>query len=662
SQDRRHVFPINATTERLRSTRRRGIYTFNPVYHYENPYRNTLGTEMRHLILQNPNLQMFRDFFFFTYSYGTKVRLDHRDYHQQIQASFDDIDFDLFDLNNLYLDVGLQLGVQSATGLWMTEGTRSPVLNLFFTRVNTSNRYYRYDPFANNSNIGGCKYTPNTPEGNGIYRLLQFQCYHTIKSTFYLRETTGFRHNAFDLSADKMLRKRNQVNRVFDGANAALVQLQDETFPARAEFTCCFMDALRLLNNMPNEVERIIRHEPGILCFIDTSIVSQFLRNLLYSYRRAYDSIANQADLLRSNESLTMIAVLAYLYNGLFSRPYDWSTWRPVIRMLDRNRFEHSSLFQLVNGAMVFDIRSRRWLMAEQLLRDELLNIFPDSVRFIETYHRVHRHVPHPEAEERPAERRRARSPEADILPEEAQRLLRGRRRERKEAPIRDNLDAYFGINEAEEHPALPFDLPLLAPDVRNIEDYLHDPVQLHLQINFHPFVYTVSRAPFRSYINMLQTIGSNQAAADTMIAGLVNEIFNNPASQIPQDYFNEGHDANEITLQTLQDEHLFFTTFRHNAISFRRQFNIDSVFFFFPNPEAFPVGPDFVTVFEAARAIKHVHARQAYLYWQANLLEAGREYNKNRIAIAAGAWCVGKIRELSNIKTRVRDLARTRT
>ncbi|OBZ83819.1 hypothetical protein A0J61_08132 [Choanephora cucurbitarum] len=263
---------------------RAGRYSFEAFHFYHRDAQNTLASAMREIINQNQELHGFEDFFFLTYTFGDKYRLDLNNYDQQIRLHFNDLNFRLFDLQNTFIDIGLQLSSPGTTGIWILDQQTSPLLPLFFTVLNRSSRYLRLDVFANNANLGRCSYTTHRIEGNGRYHLMKFQCYQLLKSLFYLRTESGYRHNAFDLEPHHYLQNPARVLQNFESLVTALQQSRTRTFPARAEFTLRYDDGLRLLNNAQEEVMQILSQQPPVMTVLSTDIVVDYLVNIVNCY------------------------------------------------------------------------------------------------------------------------------------------------------------------------------------------------------------------------------------------------------------------------------------------------------------------------------------------------------------------------------------------
>ncbi|KAI8360733.1 hypothetical protein EDC96DRAFT_609079 [Choanephora cucurbitarum] len=224
--------------QKLETTRRAGRYSFDAFYFYQRNAQATLASTMRDIINTNPELHGFKDFFFLTYTYGNKYRLDQQNYDQQLRLHFNDLNFDLFDLDNVFVDIGLQFARPGSTGLWTLNERTSPLLPLYFNIINRSNRYLRLDVFANNHNLGGCSYTTHRIEGNGRYNLM------------------------------------------------------------KAEFTLRYEDGIELLANAQHEAMQILSQQPPVMTVLSTTIVVDYLANMVNGYSALYQSLCNQADIM----------------------------------------------------------------------------------------------------------------------------------------------------------------------------------------------------------------------------------------------------------------------------------------------------------------------------------------------------------------------------
>ncbi|KAI8330825.1 hypothetical protein BD560DRAFT_441366 [Blakeslea trispora] len=189
-----------------------------------------------------------------------------------LRHHFNDLDFNLFDLQNTFIDIGSQFS--------------SPA------------RYLRLDPFAKNANLGGCSYTTHRVEGNGNYHLMKFQCYQLIKSLFYLRTESGYRHNAFDLEPQDFVQNSAKVLRKYQELVTALRQSRTRTFLARAKFTLRYEDGIRVLENSQQEATRILSHQPPVMTLLSTEAVIDYLINMVNGYIAFQQSISNQVDLI----------------------------------------------------------------------------------------------------------------------------------------------------------------------------------------------------------------------------------------------------------------------------------------------------------------------------------------------------------------------------
>ncbi|KAI8326669.1 hypothetical protein EDC96DRAFT_591459 [Choanephora cucurbitarum] len=600
--------PSSIEVERYRATRRAGRYSFDAFYFYPRNAQATLASTMRDIININPELHGLKDFFFLTYTYGNKYRLDQQNYDQQLRLHFDDLNFDLFDLNNVFVDIGLQFARPGSTGLWTLNERTSPLLPLYFNIINRSNRYLRLDVFANNHNLGGCSYTTHRIEGNGRYNLMKFQCYHLLKSLFYLRTESGYRHNAFDLTPRDFLQNPTRVLQTFQALITALQQSKTRTFPARAEFTLRYEDAIELLANAQHEAMQILSQQPPVMTVLSTTIVVDYLANMVNGYSALYQSLCNQADIMHEQKSLSSLALLAYLYSGLLSRPFDWSVWRQMSRYLNRVRSNRSEMFQLTFTTLNFDQLTRRWLLRDDLPMENLRAIFVESLRFIDARNRHVRADP------------RVRRPARSASPEETNRRILLRRN------VVNRPEEVEAVNREEEDvTALPF--ALLGDPFNPLQNqlYIDDPVNAILPLRYAPMVYEMSRHPFRTYINMLQVHGNNIRVVDTLINALMWQLFNNIEAPIAEAYLNQGRRSTDVELEFFQDEPAFYRFFNRERVKFRRFFSLTVLNVLFPSPATGDIQNLFLTNDRKSKAIRLTSARQAYLYWQINLIQAGR-------------------------------------
>ncbi|KAI8328545.1 hypothetical protein BD560DRAFT_441812 [Blakeslea trispora] len=539
--------PTSLQVEKYRATRRAGRYTFEPFYFYHRDNQTTLASAMREIIDQNPNLNGFQDFFFLTYTFGNKYRLDLNNYDQQLRHHFNDLDFNLFDLENTFIDIGLQFSSPASTGIWILDEQASPVLPLFFTILNRSSRYLRLDPFANNANLGGCSYTTHRVEGNGNYHLMKFQCYQLIKSLFYLRTESGYRHNAFDLEPQDFVQNSAKVLRNYQALVNALQQSRTRTFPARAEFTLRYEDGIRLLENAQQEAMRILSNQPPVMTVLSTEVVIDYLINMVNGYTAFYQSISNQVDLIHQPESLSSLAVLAYIYSGLLSRPYDWSTWRYVSRYLNRVRSNRSQMLQLISLTINFDRRTRRWLLRDTLPMESLRAIFLRSLSFINSRERNARAGP---------QRRLSRSPSP------VGRLNRAILRK----SVIGKPQEVEVVNE-DEVPTLPFELIQDPFNPLESEQYIVDPANQSLRLDYAPMLYETSRHPFRTYINMFQVHGRDIRVVDALIEGLMWHLFNNVEAPVTNVYLSQGRQSTDVEINVFQNQDAFYRFFNVNII-----------------------------------------------------------------------------------------------
>ncbi|RCH94885.1 hypothetical protein CU098_008419 [Rhizopus stolonifer] len=387
-----HRIPSSAQAERSRASRRRGIYSFDPVYYYENENMDTLAACMRRQI-QNVNAtdnryesyHAFDNFFFFVYTYGNKSEIEvHQEadrafYQQQFTNAFSDLNYHTIDPRNVFLDIGVHIGREGSTGLWLLNNNNSPVLDLYFEQVNRSEKYLRLDRFAHITNIGGCSYRAHIPGGVGHHRLIRLQCYHTMKSPYYARDSSGYRHSAFDLTADQLYKNTELAINTMHQVQRILMENQWSTYPARIEFSLNMDNAFNLLINMDAEINRILNSREPLITFIDTQTVSLFIVNMIHSLLLYYQSVANQRGLINTEQSLTTLALISYYYSGVLSRPYDYSYYRRLIQLLSRLRSPVGSLFQFDQENFEFNLETRRWEITEMLDMDQLLRIFYKS-------------------------------------------------------------------------------------------------------------------------------------------------------------------------------------------------------------------------------------------------------------------------------------------
>ncbi|KAG0806593.1 hypothetical protein G6F16_010760 [Rhizopus arrhizus] len=162
-----------------------------------------LISAMRGVLSRNSSLRgIFGDFFFVTWGMGMKSRFAGEETFVHALSSQGFI-WDNMDLNNLYLDLGINFASpqRGLTGLWSTgEGNDfQPILELLFDDRTFHKRMYRHDPFCGHLGIGGFKY------GNCKSGLIRASAYSHCKQPFYSRSTHGERHGK-DFNADEVFK------------------------------------------------------------------------------------------------------------------------------------------------------------------------------------------------------------------------------------------------------------------------------------------------------------------------------------------------------------------------------------------------------------------------------------------------------------------------
>lgn len=164
---------------------------------------------MNTIVSQDPSLfTLFGDFFFVTYGMGLKSRFSQGSSFKEPLSSLL-LDWENICLDNLYLDVGFNIGspAHTKTGFWSTGEKQSfaSIIDIFYGQdhdIQTSG--YRHDPFCHVKTIGGFKYKPRKSD------LIMMQAYSLSKSTFYARNSTSDRQG-LDLDPDDIFLQSSKL-------------------------------------------------------------------------------------------------------------------------------------------------------------------------------------------------------------------------------------------------------------------------------------------------------------------------------------------------------------------------------------------------------------------------------------------------------------------
>jgi hypothetical protein len=254
----RFQYPVGLQAERNRVAGRSNF--FESIY-LQAQHADNLVPIMHDLIEQGGDeLERFRNFLFYSVTYGNKVllpindqELEQADLQQHLQESYPEILWQRTDARMTFCDFAANLSIEGHTGLWVLDNETTTILQEFFLQPMPAGQY-RHDLFAYINNVGGGSFSCNDLHGQGIYRMLGAQAYSTFKNPFYHRRRQGYRH-CIDILPTPFLEQANTVDRTIENCQTILVAMHDYSYPARLEFNM-IADNLDLIQNLGTLLRR----------------------------------------------------------------------------------------------------------------------------------------------------------------------------------------------------------------------------------------------------------------------------------------------------------------------------------------------------------------------------------------------------------------------
>lgn len=161
----------------------------------------------------------FEGFFFYTYAFGQKIMLqnipdgDTEAFQDYLINGIPELNLTNVLSENIMYDLAFVGGLPRQVGFWKVNRRDFPLYNQFFSD-DLRQTNYRYDPFALNANLGGCMYNPKRHLGAAPNNIVKFQCYHTLKSAFYIPGRTTSRRTAFDFTPMEAFNNLTRVRRL----------------------------------------------------------------------------------------------------------------------------------------------------------------------------------------------------------------------------------------------------------------------------------------------------------------------------------------------------------------------------------------------------------------------------------------------------------------
>ncbi|OAD01958.1 hypothetical protein MUCCIDRAFT_111306 [Mucor lusitanicus CBS 277.49] len=248
-----------------------------------------------------------------------------------IHDIFQELDFGAADDDDVLLDVAF---VAEMPGQLVQD----------FALPDQARRVYRKDEFASNVNFGGYMYHPPPGVSVGPYNVYKLQIYATIKTSFYKVQRQKQRSSAYDIEPNEVASNNSNYNDTFTSTLRVINDIRGESYPARAEFTLLLGDAVNLIQERDDAFRLLCR--PGGMIFIPTAQVCDFYSYRIRGIEAILDATVRTQD-INQGHYLTLIAILCYVFNSLFSRPPSLSKWRPCQRLLMQHSVADSYLLLL---------------------------------------------------------------------------------------------------------------------------------------------------------------------------------------------------------------------------------------------------------------------------------------------------------------------------
>ncbi|KAG2207692.1 hypothetical protein INT47_011812 [Mucor saturninus] len=373
-----HLYPISLKDEVFRKRSAAGTISNVGTFVIQEHMALVVDT-MRQIIAesaspmpQETSLAQFRDFFFFTHSYGIKQHIPYSMEKAGNQASIVPIVHEAInDLNwngilddNVVLDLAINIGVHGHTGLWVAQPDdkrdghlTTRLLNMFLEGMKIASRRYRHDMFAYISTLGGFRYhARNKVQGDGPCNILSMQAYHTIKTPFYIARR-GSSRTSHDISVEQLVFNPSTADYVMNGTRDIFYDIQEMSYPARFELSLRLPHVQYFYDNIHVYVQRILdEQEDPCLVFYETSIVCSLGVHKINALQYMYKSISDAGIGLRLQDDhlMTLICYISVIFSGLVARPDSFAYQQRFIQFL-YNRAEYNSALLLCPRLLYFD-------------------------------------------------------------------------------------------------------------------------------------------------------------------------------------------------------------------------------------------------------------------------------------------------------------------
>ncbi|CAO3690785.1 unnamed protein product, partial [Rhizopus stolonifer] len=316
--------------------------------------------------------EKFDHFFFSTYGYGLKSRVDMNESFMDA-LSFVMFDWEKMDLSNLYLDYGINIGTigNNKTGFLSTreDSNFSDIIKVFYgDDHDIYARGYRHDMFCHLKTLGGFKYQPKKHD-----IIIMMQAYSLSKGAFYSHNNTSERQG-LDVDPDSVFHLSSKMDSFVDKVKHELPYMQESSYGVRLEFR---VKASLWSQNIMNLNEKLHLIIPYINWY-DSEVLWSFVSRRFGALVSLAKNLAEQKLRHYTVNHMYGVALVSYLLASIFHRPLTRSWWYPYGQMIQDMACKKSS-FIFLCGLFQLDSSNRYWTCTESSY-SHLNGVFSSSI------------------------------------------------------------------------------------------------------------------------------------------------------------------------------------------------------------------------------------------------------------------------------------------
>ncbi|KAI9595941.1 hypothetical protein BDF19DRAFT_475708, partial [Syncephalis fuscata] len=337
-----------------------------------------LLTQMRRIILNNPDTKDFDSFFFIVWGLGFKKRYPDEgiiSLHspRKILETFN-LNWDIIPLDKTYIDVGFSiLPIECNYPLTGFVKDHDDIAFHFFSDdpIRLASATRRYDSFCNFENFGGFKHT-NTVRS----RLINMQVYSLSKHAFYTRASGNSDRHGRDFSPNEVLEKGRGAIKFIKLIEKNIELMKKKNYGVRFEFRLIMTEFNTDIQNIEDKFGVEV-YEKVVWNYSDQlwSYAGNRINALWYLVETNYLSVSNRY----SDQHLSFIAQLSYMLSAVFHRPMDRSQWRDTVGQTLKNHRRLDSSACFLPNLIESNSDDNRWSTSDIYTVDKLKAIFEFS-------------------------------------------------------------------------------------------------------------------------------------------------------------------------------------------------------------------------------------------------------------------------------------------